>query len=267
MVILETNSIARFAEGFLPDYCLPVLSVLQTTVYIIWFGILLKKIKKEVVSKSLLYFMYFMMGYMVFHYLPPIMAILYYYDTHSITNWLPVLYATINLIVFFKILATPEWLFYNTPKKVEKPILKPTYSRQEPSPLEMELITKLSPKKLQLNYEETRLFDQFTKIIEAEQFFLNPDFSQKNVAEKLGVSEYKIRVIIEKAYEIKFSEFANYRKTYFLLNEMRKNPQWQKYSFVAIARKLGYLSTNSFYLNFKRISGVTPKEYFDSLEK
>jgi AraC-like DNA-binding protein len=130
----------------------------------------------------------------------------------------------------------------------------------------MELITKLSPKKLQLNYEETRLFDQFTKIIEAEQFFLNPDFSQKNVAEKLDVSEYKIRVIIEKAYEIKFSEFANYRKTYFLLNEMRKNPQWQKYSFVAIARKLGYLSTNSFYLNFKRISGVTPKEYFDSLE-
>ena len=46
---------------------------------------------------------------------------------------------------------------------------------------------------------------------------------------------------------------------------MRKNPQWQKYSFVAIARKLGYLSVNSFYLNFKRISGVTPKEYFDSL--
>jgi AraC-like DNA-binding protein len=45
---------------------------------------------------------------------------------------------------------------------------------------------------------------------------------------------------------------------------MRKNPQWQKYSFVAIARKLGYLSTNSFYLNFKRISGFTPKEYFDS---
>lgn len=266
MVILETNSIAQFAEGFLPDYCLPVLSVLQTTVYIIWFGILLKKIKKEVVSKSLLYFMYFMMTYMVFHYLPPIMVVLYYYDTRNITNWLPVLYATINLIVFFKILATPEWLFYNTPKKAEKPILKPTYSRQEPSPLEMELITKLSPKKLQLNYEETRLFDQFTKIIEAEQFFLNPNFSQKNVAEKLGVSEYKIRVIIEKAYEIKFSEFANYRKTYFLLNEMRKNPQWQKYSFVAIARKLGYLSTNSFYLNFKRISGVTPKEYFDSLE-
>jgi YesN/AraC family two-component response regulator len=45
---------------------------------------------------------------------------------------------------------------------------------------------------------------------------------------------------------------------------MRKNKQWQRYSFVAIARKLGYMSVNSFYLNFKRIAGVTPKEYFSA---
>jgi AraC-like DNA-binding protein len=202
---------------------------------------------------------------MAFHYLPPIMAVLNYYDTHSITSWMPVIFAAVNLVVFFKILATPEWLFYNKPNEVEVSILKPTSSQQEPSLLEIELITKLSPKKLQFSIEENRLFDRFTEAIEADQFFLLPNFSQKNVAEKLNVSEYKIRLIVEKAYGIKFSEFSNYRKTYFLLNEMRKNPQWKKYSFVAIARKLGYLSTNSFYLNFKRISGVTPKEYFDSL--
>jgi AraC-like DNA-binding protein len=265
IIMLETNTIAKFAEGFLPDYFLPILSLFQTTFYIIWFGFLLKKIKKEISSKTVLYFIYFMMIYMVFHYLPPVMLILYYYDTHNITNWMPVVYATINLVVFFKILATPEWLFYHKPSIVKVSIIKPTHSRQEPGVLEMELITKLSPKKLQFNLEENRLFEHFTEAVEADQFFLLPNFSQKNVAEKLDVSEYKIRLIIEKAYGIKFSDFSNYRKTYFLLNEMRKNPQWQKYSFVAIARKLGYLSVNSFYLNFKRISGVTPKEYFDSL--
>jgi AraC-like DNA-binding protein len=265
IVIIESNSVAKFSEGFLPDYFLPIFSILQTTFYIIWIGLLLKKIKKEISSKTVLYFIYFMMIYMAFHYLPPIMAVLYYYDTHSITSWMPVIYAAVNLVVFFKILATPEWLFYNTPNNVEVSIMKPTSSQQEPSLLEIELITKLSPKKLQFSIEENRLFERFTEAIEADQFFLLPNFSQKNVAEKLDVSEYKIRLIIEKAYGIKFSEFSNYRKTYFLLNEMRKNPQWKKYSFVAIARKLGYLSTNSFYLNFKRISGVTPKEYFDSL--
>jgi hypothetical protein len=264
IVALETNSIARFAEGFLPEYFLPVLSLFQTTFYIIWFGFLLKKIKNDISSKTVLYFIYFMMIYMVFHYLPPVMAVLYYYDTYSITNWLPVIYATVNLVVFFKILATPEWLFYYKPKKIQYALIKPTTSQQDPGLLEMELVTKLSPKKIQFNAEENRLFDRFTEVVEADQFFLLPSFSQKNVAEKLDVSEYKIRLIIEKAYGIKFSEFSNYRKTYFLLNEMRKNPQWQKYSFVAIARKLGYLSTNSFYLNFKRISGFTPKEYFDS---
>jgi AraC-like DNA-binding protein len=266
IVILESNSVARFAEGFLPDYFLPIFSIFQTTFYILWFGFLLKKIKKEISSKTVLYFIYFMMIYMVFHFLPPVMVVLYYYDTHSITSWMPVIYAAVNLMVFFKILATPEWLFYHKPSTVEVSAIKPTTtSRQDPSLLELRLITMLSPKKIQFNIEENRLFERFTEAVEADQFFLLPNFSQKNVAEKLDVSEYKIRLIVEKAYGIKFSEFSNYRKTYFLLNEMRKNPQWQKYSFVAIARKLGYLSVNSFYLNFKRISGVTPKEYFDSL--
>jgi AraC-like DNA-binding protein len=265
VVILETNILARFSEGFLPDYFLPILSLFQTTFYIIWFGFILKKIKKEISSKTVLYFIHLMMIYMVFHYLPPVMLILHYYDTHNITSWMPIIYATGNLVFFFKILATPEWLFYHHSNKGGDSIIKFTSSRQEPGGLEMELINKLSPKKLQFNLEENCLFDRFTEVVEADQFFLLPNFSQKNVADKLDVSEYKIRLIIEKAYGIKFSEFSNYRKTYFLLNEMRKNPQWQKYSFVAIARKLGYLSTNSFYLNFKRISGVTPKEYFDSL--
>jgi AraC-like DNA-binding protein len=264
--ILENNSIAKFNEGFLPAYFLPVLSLIQTSVYLVWFGFIIRKFRKEINSKSLLEFVYFMMIYMIFHYLPPIMAILYYYDGNNITNWLPIVYALANIIFFFKILATPEWLFYHKKKNENLNYSKevPNLSKRVESPLEYSLVLKLSPKKLELIGEELRLFDRFTAIVEAERFFLNPEFSQKGVAEKLGVSEYKIRVLLDKAYGIKFSEFTNYRRTYFLLNEMRKNPQWQRYSFVAIARKLGYMSANSFYMNFKRITGVTPKEYFNN---
>lgn len=264
--ILENNSIAKFNEGFLPAYFLPVLSLIQTSVYLVWFGFIIRKFRKEINSKSLLEFVYFMMIYMIFHYLPPIMAILYYYDGNNITNWLPIVYALANIIFFFKILATPEWLFYHKKKNENLNYSKevPNLSKRVESPLEYSLVLKLSPKKLELIGEELSLFDRFTAIVEAERFFLNPEFSQKGVAEKLGVSEYKIRVLLDKAYGIKFSEFTNYRRTYFLLNEMRKNPQWQRYSFVAIARKLGYMSANSFYMNFKRITGVTPKEYFNN---
>jgi AraC-like DNA-binding protein len=206
-----------------------------------------------------------MMSFMVFHYLPPVMLVLYYYDAHAITNWLPVIYSFFNLIFFFKILITPEWLFYHK-SKVEVPvtIASPNVTKIEIRPLENSLMLILSPKKFQLSDDESQLFDRFTQIVEAERFFLDPTFSQKGIAEKLGVSEYKIRHLVDKAYGIKFSEFTNYRRTYFLLNEMRKNKQWQRYSFVAIARKLGYMSVNSFYLNFKRIAGVTPKEYFSA---
>ena len=268
IIILENNSIAKFNEGFLPDYFLPVLSLVQTTFYLIWFWVLAKKLKNEISSTTLLQFINFIMVNMVFHYLPAIMIILYYYDAHDITNWLPVIYALANLLFFFKILATPEWLFYQKTAPKE-PIVAPkisVVSKREISPLEAELVTKLSPKKLQLTTEELRLFDRFTAVVEAERLFLDPAFCQKGVAEKLQVSEYKIRLLLDKAYGIKFSEFTNYRRTYFLLHEMRKNGQWKRYSFVAIARKLGYMSANSFYMNFKKISGVTPKEYFNSEE-
>jgi len=265
IIILENNSIAKFNEGFLPDYFLPVLTLFQTTFYLVWFVFLIRKFKKDILSKSLREFIYFMMGYMVFHYLPPVMVVLYYYDAHAITNWLPVIYSIVNLIFFFKILITPEWLFYHK-SAVEEPIVSfalPNVTKKEIRPLENSLMLILSPKKNQLLDDESQLFDRFTAIVEAERFFLDPAFSQKGVAQKLDVSEYKIRILLDKAYGIKFSEFTNYRRTYFLLNEMRKNKQWQRYSFVAIARKLGYMSVNSFYMNFKRISGVTPKEYFN----
>jgi AraC-like DNA-binding protein len=264
IILIESNSLAKFNEGFLPPYFLPALSLAQTTFYLVWFGLLAKKLKTAISSKSLLRFFYFMMVNMIFHYLPTIMVILYYYDAHDITNWMPIIYGIANLFFFFKILATPEWLFYHKSNTIE-PIIDPkitTVSKREISPLETELIAKLSPRKIHLTPEELRLFDNFTAIVEAERMFLEPSFCQKGVAEKLQVSEYKIRLILDKTYGIKFSEFINYRRTYFLLNEMHKNATWRRYSFVAIARKLGYLSTNSFYLNFKKISGVTPKEYF-----
>jgi AraC-like DNA-binding protein len=266
IILLENNSIAKFNEGFLPDYFIPILALFQITFYLVWFVFLIRKFKKDILSKSIREFIYFMMSFMVFHYLPPLMVVLYYYDNHAITNWMPVIYSIFNLIFFFKILITPEWLFYHKSKvEVALPtIASPNVIKREIRPLESSLILILSPKKIQLSDDESQLFDRFTAIVEAERFFLNPTFSQKGIAEKLEVSEYKIRHLVEKAYGVKFSEFANYRRTYFLLNEMRKNKQWQRYSFVAIARKLGYMSVNSFYLNFKRIAGVTPKEYFSA---
>jgi AraC-like DNA-binding protein len=266
LLLLENNSIAEFKEGLLPAFFMPSLSILQTTFYLVWYGLMVKKIKATIQSPDLRNFIFFIMIHMVTHYMPVIMVVLYYHDEHAITSWLPVIYALLTIGFFFKILATPEWLFYQKTAPKE-PVVAPkisVVSKREISPLEAELVTKLSPKKLQLTTEELRLFERYTAIVEAERLFLDPTFSQKGVAEKLGVSEYKIRLLLDKAYGIKFSEFTNYRRTYFLLNEMRKNPQWQRYSFVAIARKLGYMSANSFYMNFKRITGVTPKEYFNS---
>lgn len=268
---LENNSIAQFNEGFLPAYFLPVFSLIQTTFYLIWFVFIIRHLKKKIVSKSLLHFIYFIMGFMVFHYFPTLMVLLYYYDAHSITNWLPVFYAISNLVFFFKILATPEWLFYNKIEINENPLVtKENLSsdgQHSNNALEQALIIKLSPNKSELSEDEMALLDQITRTIEGDRFFLDPLFSQKEIANRLAISEYKIRCLFEKSYEMKFSDFTNHRRIYYLLHEMRKKPHWKNYSFSAIARKLGYLSANSFFLNFKKITGLTPKDYFNILDE
>lgn len=269
--LLYNNSIAKFSEGFLPSYFLPLLSLLQTTIYLVWFGLMTRRLQKEIASKSLLHFLYFIMGFMVFHYLPTVMVLLYYYDAHAFTSWLPIIYAVSNLVFFFKILSTPEWLFYNKPESAEDFVAEEsrlsTKLDNHSSALELALIARLSPNKAALNEEELALFDQITKTIEGDRFFLDPMFSQKELADKLTVSEYKIRTLFEKVYQMKFTDYTNHRRIYFLLHEMRNKPQWQNFSFAAIARKLGYLSANSFYLNFKKIAGVTPKDYFNKVDE
>lgn len=270
IVLIENNSIAAYNEGYFPAFLLPILSLIQTTFYLAWFGFFIKKIKKEITSMRIRQFYYFIIIYMVCHYIPILMLLLNYYDSHNITGWMPIIYAFLNFLFFFKILITPDWLFYqiNHPSTPKSNSSEKTFiATKKIVALEEILLAKLTPNKTKLFSDEIQLFDRFTTIVEAEQFFLNPSFSQKKVAKKLEVSEYKIRRLIDKTYGVKFSEFTNNRRIYFLLLQMQNNSNWNRYSYVAIAQKLGYLSANSFYMNFKKISGLTPKEYFHSEEE
>lgn len=190
------------------------------------------------------------------------MALLLYYDQHNFLAGLPIFYALANLAFIFIFLATPEWCFRAKAKKEHKV----NHVEVNPSTvLENSIIQRLSPKKTQLNSEESEILEAFTRKVESEKRYCKPQFTQKVLAAELGVSEYKLRIILEKAYEMKFSDFANYRRIYFGLVEYRKNPQWKKYTTATISRKLGYNSMNSFHLNLKKFTGLTPKEFFNEI--
>jgi AraC-like DNA-binding protein len=262
LLFIQRESIGSFKEGFIPAYFLPLLAILANVLYLIRVIYLLPKFKKSIKSKFYLIFVYINIGYLLLNNIPVILALLMYYDNNNFLAVLPVFYAISNLGFILNYLAIPEWRFNNALKKERKNIPNENKKRND---LENKFIQKLAPKKILLNDEESKILEDFIRLTESEKRYCKPQFTQKIIAEELGISEYKLRITLEKSYEMKFSDYANYRRIYYGLVEYRKNPAWKKYTTAAIANKIGYNSMNSFHLNFKKYTGLTPKEFFNEI--
>ncbi len=81
------------------------------------------------------------------------------------------------------------------------------------------------------------------------------DVTLDKVASALGYSRYYFSVLFNKIFNTNF-------KTY--LNQVRINKALallERYSISAVASLCGYNNLQSFFLNFKKITGTSPKEY------
>lgn len=263
---IKLEIIGSFSEGWLlPAYFIPILSFIQTSFYIYYFWMKARQLNEANVPKLYVDKYYYFGGYMLIHYMPVFLAVLKYYDRHEIQSWLPVIYSIANTFFFLKIIATPAWLFskYNVKKSVKTP-----QNSLGVSELLQRVDKKLTPKLRELTAGEKDMLTQFLAFSQKEKHFLQTDFNQKNLAKELQSSEYKIRVMLEKAFQMNFVEINNYLKIrYLLTNYKNKESGWKLLKMNTISEKLGYKSLNSFYLNFKKITGVTPGEFFNQNTK
>ncbi len=87
-----------------------------------------------------------------------------------------------------------------------------------------------------------------------------------NVAAKeLGCTETELSNGINHCAGVNFNEFINQLR----VEDFKKcvhNPGFRRLSLYGIAQEVGFSSKTSFYRAFKRISGLTPKEYLDLQE-
>ena len=103
-------------------------------------------------------------------------------------------------------------------------------------------------------------FQKLLPLLEEEKIHHNPNLSRDNVAEQLGISSGYLSQIIKNDSSQSFSEFIN---SYRIkdVKEMIKNPTFNKYSLLSIGLECGFNSKTSFYTNFKKETGITPKEF------
>ncbi|GEM_PF-3178710 len=96
--------------------------------------------------------------------------------------------------------------------------------------------------------------------IEEEEFFTDPYLNVDTLAEKLGISTAHLRLLIKSRHNRSFSEYINYlrvEKAKKLLSE----PEYQHYTLQAVGEDAGFNSRSTFYRCFKKITGLTPKEF------
>lgn len=124
---------------------------------------------------------------------------------------------------------------------------------------------KLSKHKQEENKE---VYEQVSKEIERhmveEKTFLDSDITLRTFAKRVGVSS---RLISKTINEMGYKNFNMYLNHYRVeeFKTLIESEKYRKYSNTALAKEAGFNSRASFYKNFKDIVGISPSDYFESL--
>ena len=255
--LLQLEKLGSYNEGWLlPMFGAPLMSLAFNLFYIYLF---VKQLNRSSLKSVQIKKLYFFVGYLVIHCLPMLFMFLGYYENPSDENFGFILYAIVNIFFFFKLISTPEWLFYNE-KEMDRGDLDS--SKINTSPL-LRINSRLTPRLNELSKKENETIIRLLDVYYENKLFLDADFNQKKLANLLQTSEYKIRILLEKAYGLNFVEYNNLLKIKYLIeNYPKKRKTWKRTKIENLATELGYKSLNSFYINFKKIVGITPGEYF-----
>ena len=126
-------------------------------------------------------------------------------------------------------------------------------SLSESDPLEEEGIT--------LSAEAANLLaDRLLQLLKEEQLYLRPDLKISDVTKELQTNRNYLYYAINDCLHTSFAELVNRMRIEHAQDILRKEPQISLYELMT---QSGYTSESTFFRNFKRITGKTPKQWAD----
>ena len=100
--------------------------------------------------------------------------------------------------------------------------------------------------------------------LEQECLYLEPELSIKKLAADLSVSSENLSTFINQKYQLSFRELINqYRIKHF--KALAADQSSKPLAILTMALDSGFNSQASFYRAFKKIEGISPKEYISQL--
>ena len=102
--------------------------------------------------------------------------------------------------------------------------------------------------------------------IQQQGLFTNPILNLRTLALELDLKEKELSRLINECGKVNFYQFINeYRIEKF--KKLIKSPKAHQYTLLGLATKSGFSSKSTFYVAFKKLEGMTPKQYEKYLKK
>lgn len=112
---------------------------------------------------------------------------------------------------------------------------------------------------------ETKILNEFkntTKNLD----FLKPNFSINFIAEKLDTNTTYISFVFNKHHDESFKQYCTRLKINYVVERLKTDKNFRKYSIQAIAEEIGYTNASAFTRAFKKHIGVTPSIFLKGIE-
>ena len=110
-------------------------------------------------------------------------------------------------------------------------------------------------------YDAQTLLQQVADFMQETACFKDKTIKVHTLAVRLGIPAYKLSQALNTFAKTSFNDFVNQYRIAYLKEQLEKEELLQHYTMEALALQAGFASRSGFYKAFKKMEGISPKEY------
>jgi AraC-like DNA-binding protein len=103
--------------------------------------------------------------------------------------------------------------------------------------------------------------EKIRSYLTGEQAFLKTGFSISDLSDAVGHPVHQISAYLNSHLGMNFNEYINSYRINYLLEKLKENQDWKKFTLEALGQKAGFSNRFTFLNAFKKVTGETPSLY------
>lgn len=131
---------------------------------------------------------------------------------------------------------------------------------------QLEVDEKVSTEKLKPKVVDDKLIKQVELFIIEKEIFKQSGLTLSELASLLNVPSHKLSDLFNNHYKLNFNTYINNLRIDYVKKRL-DNGDGKQFKLEAIALDAGFTSRNTFYVAFKKATGITPSAYLNELKR